>query len=375
VRSKRYLARLGAGLIGLLVLSAVLAACGSSSSKSSSAATSGGGSSGATTSSSGGGATSTSGGSSSGGKKAKIAAFIVDSANPYDTALSNAEKSEASKLGASIHIFGASNSPSTQVGQCQDAVSSNQYNVFLLKAVAGPPLMSCARQALSQGIKVVAVDDPLGPNYTLSPQVKGVSASILSLPTTNGTALANLTIQACGSQNPCQVAYFFGPPAFVFAAQSHVSFKSVIAKHSSIKLVDEASSNFTSSLGTSLTQQLLTTHPGINVIANDSDQSALGAYKALKSAGKTGSVKVVGGGGSCPGADAIKSGQLFATSALYPATLGSTSVQDGIKALNGQAIAKPELNVAYLSPLGPQITKANVAKFHCEWGTATAAGS
>jgi ribose transport system substrate-binding protein len=354
------LARVSAVLIGIVLIGAVLAACGSSSSKSSS--------------SSGGGGGSSSGGSS-GGKQAKIAGFIVDSANPYDTALSNAETAEAKKLGASIHIFGANNSPSTQVGQCEDAVSSGQYNVFLLKAVSGPPLMPCARQALSKGIKVVAVDDPLGPKYTLAPQLPGVSASILSLPTTNGTALANLTIQACGSHNPCQVAYFYGPPTFVFASESKAEFDSVIAKHPDIKIVDSASSMFESSLGTSLTQQLLTTHPDVNVITSDSDQTVLGAYKALQSTGKTGQVKLVGGGGSCPGATAIKAGHLVGTSALYPATLGETSVQDGIKALNGQKIAQPELNVAYLSPLGPEITKAKIAKFHCEWGTATAAGS
>jgi ribose transport system substrate-binding protein len=356
--------------MGVALISFVLAACGSSSSSSSSSSAGSASSSASSTSSASGGSS-----SSSGGTKAKIAAFIVDSANPYDTALANSEKAEAAKLGASIHIFSANNDPSTQVSECQDAVTSNQYNVFLLKAVVGPPLQPCARQALAQHIKVVAVDDPLGPKYTLAPQVPGVSASILSLPTTNGTALANLTIQACASTSPCQVAYFFGPPAFVFASESKVTFDGIIAKHSNIKIIDEASSMFESSLGTSLTQQLLTTHPGVNVITSDSDQTVLGAFKALQSAGKTSKIKLVGGGGSCPGATAIKSGELVGTSALYPATLGSTSVQDGIKALNGQTIAKPELNVAYLSPLGPQITKANIAKFHCEWGTATAAGS
>jgi ribose transport system substrate-binding protein len=360
VRTMRKLARAGAALIGIALISVVLAACGGSSSSSSSSSSSGG--------------SSGSGSSSGGAKKAKIAAFLVDTANPYDTVLGGSEKSTAKKLGASITVFGANNSPSTQVGQCQDAVSSNQYNVFLLKAVAGPPLMACARQAISQGIKVVAVDDPLGPKYTIAPQLPGVSASIISLPTTNGTALANLTVGACAGKNPCQVAYFFGPPAFVFASESRAQFNSEIAKHSNIKVIDEASSNFQSSLGTSLTQQLLTTHPGVNVITSDSDQTVLGAEKALKSTGKSG-VKLVGGGGSCPGADAIKAGALYGTSALYPATLGSTSVQDGVKALNGQPIAKVQLNVAYLSSLGPQITKANIAKFKCEWGTATAAGA
>ncbi|MBV9971044.1 MAG: sugar ABC transporter substrate-binding protein [Xanthobacteraceae bacterium] len=340
-----------------------VAGCGGSSSTASSPSGAGGGTQ-----------TSSAASGSSPAKKAKIAAFIVALANPYDTALSNAEKAEAAKKGASITLFDAKFNPSAQVSQCQDALASGSYNVFLLKAVVGPPLVPCARQAIAKGIKVIAVDDPLGPNYSLAPQVAGVSASILSLPTTNGKALAQMTISACAGKNPCNIAYYFGPPTFAFSAETRAMFKSIIAQHPNIKILDEASSMFESSVGTTLTQQLLTSHPNVNVITDDSDQGALGSVKALQAAGKHGIV-LIGGGGSCPGAAAVKAGQIYGTSALYPASLGTMSVDDGIDALNGKPIAKPEQDVSYLTSLGPIITKGNVSQFHCEWGTATAAGS
>jgi ribose transport system substrate-binding protein len=300
-------------------------------------------------------------------KQANIASFAVILANPYDTSLTNAQKKEAAKLGAKITIFDAKFNPSLQVGQCQDALASGKFNVFLLKAVTGPPLMRCAQQAIAKGIKVVVVDDPLGPKYTLAPQVKGIVASILSLPTTNGKALAKMTVAACAGKNPCKVAYYFGPPTFVFSTQSRKTFNSEMAKHPNIDVVFQGSSQFQSSLGTTLTAQLLTTHGDVNVITSDSDQAALGAYKALRAAGKTRDVILIGGGGSCLGAAAIKAGQLYGTSALYPASLGKITVDLGVKALNGQRLGKTQQDVSYLSPVGPIVTKKNVAKFHCEW--------
>jgi ribose transport system substrate-binding protein len=300
-------------------------------------------------------------------KPANIASFAVILANPYDTSLTNAQKKEAAKLGAKITIFDAKFNPSLQVGQCQDALASGKFNIFLLKAVTGPPLVRCAQQAIAKGIKVVVVDDPLGPKYTLAPQVKGIVGSILSLPTTNGKALAKMTVDACAGKNPCKVAYYFGPPTFVFSTQSRATFNSEMAKHPNIKVVFQGSSQFQSSLGTTLTTQLLTTHPDVNVITSDSDQAALGAYKALRSAGKTKDITLIGGGGSCLGAAAIKAHQLYGTSALYPASLGKITVDLGVKALNGQPLGKTQQDVSYLSPIGPIVTQKNVGKFHCEW--------
>jgi ribose transport system substrate-binding protein len=351
------------GLAAAIAAAAMgLIACGSSDDNGSTAST---GSSAAASTTSGGGSTTS---SSSGGKKASIAAFIVDSANPYDASLSKAIKAEAAKQGADLEIFGADNDPQKQVGQCDDALATQKYNVFLIKAVSGPPMMPCARQAIAKGDTVIAIDDPLGPEYTTKPQVDGVAASILSLPTTNGTALAEMTNEACADKNPCKVAYYYGPPAFVFASQSRQSFLDTVKqKFPNIQVVDSASSNFDLGTAYTLTKSLLAKDPDVNVITADADQSASGSIKALKETNKLGSVKVIGGGGSSVGATNIKAGDEFGTSALYPQSLGTKGVDLGIKALNGQPLGKTEYDVAYLTPLGPKITKANVAQFKPEW--------
>jgi ribose transport system substrate-binding protein len=311
-----------------------------------------------------------SGSTQSGGeqKKANIAAFIVDSANPYDTSLSNALKAQASKEGADIQVFGADNDPQKQVSQCSDALATQKFNVFIIKAVSGPTVMPCAREAIGKGDIVVALDSPLGPEYTTKPQVDGITASVLALPTTNGKALANLTAEACADKDPCEVAYYNGPPAFVFASQSRQAFLDTLkADHPNVQVVDQASSNFDTATGYTLTKSLLAKHPDVDVITADSVQSAQGSTKALKETGKEGDVEVIGGGGSQVGVDAIKAGEEFGTSALYPATIGRTSVELAIKALNGEKLKQTEYDIALETPLGAEITKANVDKFQPEW--------
>jgi ribose transport system substrate-binding protein len=301
-------------------------------------------------------------------EKATIAAFIVDSANPYDTSLSNALKAEAAKQGADIQIFGADNDPQKQVSQCSDALATQKFNVFIIKAVSGPTVMPCARQAIAKKDVVVAVDSPLGPEYTTKPQVDGIAASVLALPTTNGKALADMTAKACADKDPCKVAYYNGPPAFVFASQSRQAFLDTLkSDHPAVQVVDQGSSNFDTATGYTLTKSLLAKDPDVDVITADSEQSAQGSIKALKETGKLNQVKVIGGGGSKVGVDAIEAGDEYGTSALYPATLGTTSVDLAIKALNGEKLGKTEYDIALETPIGAEITKANVDQFKAEW--------
>src|SRR5205807_2124618 len=71
--------------------------------------------------------------------------------------------------------------------------------------------------------------------------------------------------------------------------------------------------------------------PDINLVYTINEPAALGAYTALKAAGKEKSVLVVSVDGGCTGVRAIQSGEIAATSQQYPlkmATLGVDAVAD-----------------------------------------------
>jgi fructose transport system substrate-binding protein len=73
--------------------------------------------------------------------------------------------------------------------------------------------------------------------------------------------------------------------------------------------------------------------PDINVVYTINEPAALGAYTALKAAGRDKDVLIVSVDGGCTGTRAVQSGQIAATSQQYPLKMA----EDGVKAVSAFA--------------------------------------
>ncbi len=67
--------------------------------------------------------------------------------------------------------------------------------------------------------------------------------------------------------------------------------------------------------------------PGINVVYTINEPSALGAYTALKTAGKENDTLIVSVDGGCTGVQGVKDGKIAATSQQYPLKMAQEGVQ------------------------------------------------
>jgi len=317
----------------------------------------------------------TSGAATSAKKNVTIALFVAIQANPVEQAIINEFNRVAKKDGATrFVVFDSNNSVQKEIANCKDAIAAGKYDAFALKAVAGPPLMGCARDALKAGIPTVVFGNALGPDpNTAKRQIPGLSASVIELARTNGIAIADLTNRACKAKkaNPCNVIYTYGPLAFDWASISRKFFtETVKAKYPSIKVVATGLNNFDPDTARTLTKSLLQTHDDVHVIASDGDLGAFGVIAALKDLGmKPGAdVLVTGGANSKQGKAAIVKGELFGSTCLMPVTEARVSAELSIRAARGLSIAKPDVEVcAVYSPVGIVLTKANIGKFKPEW--------
>lgn len=92
--------------------------------------------------------------------------------------------------------------------------------------------------------------------------------------------------------------------------------------------------------------------------------------KGLKSAGKLGSVKLVGYGGTKEAFALIKSGDMFGTVMLLPKQEAAVGVNAVLDALDGKKVM-PKIYLEKDDPIfkgkGNIITKANVAQFTAQW--------
>jgi ribose transport system substrate-binding protein len=308
-------------------------------------------------------------------KPVTIALFVAIQSNPVEQSIINNFKAVAKSDGAAkFVVFDSNNSVQKEIANCKDAIASGKYDGFALKAVAGPPLMNCARDALKAGIPTVVFGNALGPNpNTARRQIPGLSASVIELARTNGIAVADLTNRACraAKASPCNVIYTYGPLAFDWASLSRKFFtQTVKAKYPNIKVVATGLNNFDPDTARTLTKSLLQTHSDVHVIASDGDLGAFGVISALKDLGQQPGrdVLVTGGAVSKQGAALIRNGQMFGSTCLMPATEARVSAQLAIRAARGLSIAKPDIEVcAIYSPVGIVLTKQNIGKFKPEW--------
>ncbi|MBV9415662.1 MAG: substrate-binding domain-containing protein, partial [Solirubrobacterales bacterium] len=188
-----------------VVLTVALAAAGcGSSSKSSSAS-----SAAAAPSSSTSAATTAS--SACGGNKVKnIAFFGFAASNSFAQATWKGVQQEAQACGASAKFFDPNFIATTQVNQMEDAITTGNYQVFIVQANDGLAVVPAVERAIKKGITVVGEFTQIGSRYdTIQPQVPGL-IFVGEGSVQNGKALGQPGVQACKGLNPCKVAYLQG---------------------------------------------------------------------------------------------------------------------------------------------------------------------
>ncbi len=292
--------------------------------------------------------------------------FAVE--NSYDAPMLAAAQAVASDNNATMKVFDANNSPQTQYSQLQDVINSGQYNGIILQPIFGTGLLTLVKQAIAKGIKVVNMDQILGPNLsTDQPQVAGLSANVTFVPTEIGTKLGNLVVQACQAKNlsPCNVGYLYDIKASALDVAISGAFTKAIAADPAIKIVAQGQSFFSPTTGLSAVQDMLTAKPDLSLIVG-SDQGIEGGAEALAAAHKTGKVILVGYGASAAALAGVASGAWYADVAQAPASEGRLAVLALVKALRTGQNSGGIDPVAQL-PDGGVVTKANVSQFTAQW--------
>jgi ribose transport system substrate-binding protein len=288
--------------------------------------------------------------------------------NSYDAPMLAAAQAVADDSHANVKVFDANNSPQTQFSQLQDAINSGQYNGIIVQPIFGTGLLTLVKQAISKGIKVVNMDQILGPDLsTDQPQVKGLSANVTFVPTKIGTQLGQQVVQACQSKNlnPCNIGYLYDIKASALDVAISGAFKKAIAADPNAKIVASGQSFFSPTTGLTAVQDMLQANPKINLIVG-SDQGIEGGAQALASAKLTGKVILVGYGASAAALAGIASGAWYSDVAQAPASEGRLAMQALIKAIQTGKSSGAIDPVAGL-PAGGVVTKSNVGQFTAEW--------
>jgi ribose transport system substrate-binding protein len=304
---------------------------------------------------------------SSSGDTYKIAYLSYAVANSYDSPMLAAAQAVAGENNAEVTVFDANNDPNLQYQQLQDVISSGQYDGIITQPIFGTGLVDLVSEAIDAGIKVVNMDQILGPDLTtFEPQVEGLSGNVTFVPTELGLKLGEQVVDACMALelDPCNVGYMYNIKASSLDVALTEAFTEAIAG-SNVKVVAEGEGFFTPAVALGAVQNMLQANPEINLIAG-SDQSIQGATQAIDGAGLTGKIALVGFGGSAVAVSSVASGAWFADVAQAPATTGSLAMKALIAALRDGTVTGGVNPLADL-PNNGIITKESASKFTGEW--------
>jgi ribose transport system substrate-binding protein len=296
-------------------------------------------------------------------KVKRIAFFGFAAANSFAQATWAGVQETASKNGVEAKFFDPNFDSTKQVAQIQDATASGQYQAYVVQANDGNAVVPPIQDAIKAGITVVGEFTPIGTRYdTIEPQVSGL-IFVGEAPVWNGKSLGELGVQACGSLNPCKVAYLEGFKALPLDNARTAAVKAALQAAPNVQIVASVEGGYTQASGIKATQDVLQAHPDVNVMIGSS-QAIEGATQVIKDAGLAGKIKLIGNGGSTQAVSFVKDGTWFACYIIAEKSSGAKAAQLAIDAGNGKTVPTSFDTRQLQNPIG---TKANIGTFVGEY--------
>jgi ribose transport system substrate-binding protein len=300
-------------------------------------------------------------------KPIRIAFLSFAVNNPYDAPMLAAAQTTAASLGAKLTVFDANNSPTTQYTQLQSVINSGAYKGIITQPIEDTNLIPLVKQAIKKKIKVVNVDQILGPSAaTGAVQVKGLSANVVFVPTTIGTSLGQQAALACKAYATCDIGYLYNIQGSTVDTAVHASFLKALGSAGTV-VNDSGQTYFNVPDGQSAVSTELTADPSINVIVA-ADQGCVGAQNYLTTINEynTGKVSLVCWGASYEAQQGVEAGGWFSDTAQAPASEGQLGVQALVKAITTGK------NSGALDPVASEpdhglLTKADAKQFTPQW--------
>ena len=268
----------------------------------------------------------------SGGSGGKLIVIITPSPdNVFFKAEQVAAAAEAKKLGYSTLVLSHDDDPTKQSQEIDTAISRKAAAIILDNAGADASETAIQR-AKAAGIPSFLVDREINKTGIAVAQIVSNNSQGATL---GGTRFASL-MKGTGTY-----AELTGKPTDTNAGVRSKGYHSILDQYPNLKMVAQQSANWDQAQALTIVQTMLQAHPDIKGIIAGNDTMALGAYAALKAAGKT-NVIVTGFDGSPDVVSSILAGGIKAT-VLQPASqIAAMAVDQADKFISTKSTSLPE---------------------------------
>ena len=270
---------------------------------------------------------SSSGGSSGG--QVQVGLITKTETNPFFVKMKEGAQKEADAKGAKLLTaagkFDTDNA--SQVTAIENMVAAGVKGILITPSDT-KAIVPAIQKARDKGVEVIALDTPTDPQ-------SAVDALFATNNYDAGLLIGKYAKAAMGGK-PAKIATLDLAPGITVGILRHNGFltgfgaanvdqnATQLATGSQVACSQDTQGD--QAKGQTAMENCLQKAPDINLVYTINEPAALGAYTALKAAGKEKNVMVVSVDGGCTGVKAIVDGKIAATSQQYPLKMASTGV-------------------------------------------------
>ncbi|EKN5985617.1 ribose ABC transporter substrate-binding protein RbsB [Yersinia enterocolitica] len=257
--------------------------------------------------------------------KDTIALVVSTLNNPFFVSMKDGAQKEADKLGYNLVILDSQNNPAKELANVQD-LTVRGTKLLLINPTDSDAVGNAVKMANQANIPVITLDRLANAGTVVS--------HVASDNRFGGKMAGDYIAKKVGSD--AKVIQLEGIAGASAARERGEGFKQSMEKNK-FQLLASQPADFDRTKGLNVMQNLLTAHPDVQAVFAQNDEMALGALRALQTAGKT-DVLVVGFDGTDDGIKAVESGKMGATIAQRPDQIGVIGVQTADKVLKGEKV-------------------------------------
>lgn len=277
-----------------------------------------------------------SGGSGGDKGKAKVAVATRNFNNPYWAALRDGANAQGKSSGVDVNVqAGSSETDADGENQKISTLVTQDYSCYAAVPVDATNIITPLLPASRKGKPIINLDTQIDQKAAKKAGLK-VTSFIGSDNVQAGKIAGAALAKAVGGSG--DVLILKGIPGEQNGINRIKGFGQ--ATGGKLKVVGSQVANYEQSQGLTAAEALLKAHPDVKGIFAANDTMALGAAQAVRNAGKSGQVKVIGVDGIKQALQAVKDGKLAGTVTQYPYVEGQLAVEACQAIAKGKKIPK-----------------------------------
>ena len=260
------------------------------------------------------------------GSSGNVIGFSVSTLNnPFFVTLTEGARKAATENNVELVVVDAGDDAAKQTSDIEDLVSRN-VGVLIVNPVDSDAVAPAVKSAMSQGIKVIAVDRG----------VNGVDVDCqIASDNVAGARMATEYLMDLVGEG-AKVAELQGVPGASATIDRGAGFHQVADQ--SLQVAASQTANFNRAEGMTVMENILQSDGTIKGVFAHNDEMALGAVEAVAASGKD--IKSVGFDATDDAQKAVKDGKMAATVAQKPDKMGETAIGTAVKIMAGETVEK-----------------------------------